>query len=181
MLKRAGVDHLLRAAAGITGARRFVLLGTGAAIATVPHLPLAMMLTAELDLYAEDLPDAAEASDLIDASIGQDSLFHRNFGYYADGVGPETAILCADWRDRAMPYRSDSAPGITALCPSLADLAVAKLCAGRPKDRDWLRAAIGAGLLSRDAVAALLPKLSDPRAPEAALLAARLGEIAGNV
>jgi hypothetical protein len=176
VLKRAGVDHLLRAAAAITGARRFVLLGTGAAIATQPRLPLAMMLTPELDLYAEE--SVADASDLLAAAIGEQSVFHRTFGYYADGVGPETALLPQGWRERASVYTSPAAPDVTALCPSLADLAVAKLCAGREKDRDWLRAALAAALLTEAEVAALLPMLDDPRAPATAVLRKRLAGLA---
>jgi hypothetical protein len=178
MLRRAGVDHLLRAAAAITGARRFVLFGTGAAIATQPRLPLAMMLTPELDLYAEDAADPAGMSDLLDAAIGEQSVFHRTFGYYADGVGPETAILPRGWRDRAIPYTTPAAPDVTAICPGLPDLAVSKLCAGREKDRDWLRAAFGAGLLTPESVTALLPALDDPRAPPEPVLRQRLAEIA---
>ncbi|MBX9698908.1 MAG: hypothetical protein K2X74_05700 [Acetobacteraceae bacterium] len=178
MLRRDGVDHILRAAAGITGVRHFVVVGTGAAVATQRQLPLAMMLTSELDLYAAEASDPSSTSDLIVATIGQDSVFHRTFGYHADGVGPETAILPRDWRDRAILYTTPAAPDVTALCPSLADLAVSKLCAGREKDRDWLRAAFAAALLRPEEVAALLPGLQDARAPDAAILAARLAGIA---
>lgn len=179
MLRRAGLDHLLRAAAAITRHDRFLLIGSAAAIATQPRLPLSMMLTSEADLCPDGVAAPEELAELLSASIGQASPFHRTFGYYADGVGPATAILPEGWRDRLVSYASPEAPGVTALCLDMADLAVAKLCAGRQKDIDWLRAALQAGLLGREVVEARLSLLADPRAPGSAVLEARLAAAAG--
>jgi hypothetical protein len=41
--------------------------------------------------------DAPELADQIDANIGEGSRFHQLHGYYAQGVGPETAVLPAQW------------------------------------------------------------------------------------
>jgi hypothetical protein len=174
MLKRAGLDHLLRAAAAIANVDRFILIGSGSAIATQRRLPLAMMLTSEIDIYPDGVADVEDVSELIATAIGRDSVFHRTFHYYVDGVGPNTATLPEGWRDRLIPYTSPEAPGVTALCLDLADLAVAKLCAGREKDIGWLRAAFGAALLTRPQLEQRLALLSDPRAPDAATLASRL-------
>jgi hypothetical protein len=43
----------------------------------------------EADYFPVDHPERA---DLIDGSIGELSPFHGTFGYYAHGVGPETAL-----------------------------------------------------------------------------------------
>jgi hypothetical protein len=174
LLKRAGVDHMLRAASAIVQHDRFVLIGSGSAIATQRRLPLAMMLTSEIDIYADGVENPLEISDLLEAAIGRDSQFHRSFRYYVDGVGPETATLPEGWRDRLIPYTSPDAPGVTALCLELVDLAVAKLCAGREKDIAWLHAAAGAALLTRAEVEDRLAFLRDPRAPDAGTLRARL-------
>ena len=174
MLKRAGVDHMLRAAAAIAQRDRFVMIGSGSAIATQPRLPLAMMLTSEIDIYPDGEADPSDLSELIATAIGRDSQFHRTFHYYVDGVGPETATLAEGWRERLIPYTSPDAPGVTALCLELTDLAVAKLCAGREKDILWLRAAFGAGLLTRAAIERRLDSLAHPRAPDRATLSARL-------
>ncbi len=45
-------------------------------------------------LVVASLGGAAKA-DLIDGSIGELSPFHETFGYYAHGLGPETAALPA--------------------------------------------------------------------------------------
>lgn len=165
---------MLRAAAGICGHDRFVLIGSGSAIATQRQLPLAMMLTKEIDIYPDGRADTEELSELLAAVIGRDSQFFQTFGYYVDGVSPTTAILPEGWRDRLIPYTSPDAPGVTALCLDLLDLAVAKLCAGREKDMAWLRAAIEGDLLALPAIEARLGLLADPRVPDRAALSTRL-------
>jgi hypothetical protein len=50
MLDRADIDHILRAAAPLSGHARFVMIGTGAVIAIAKHGPVAMMLTKEIDI-----------------------------------------------------------------------------------------------------------------------------------
>ena len=42
------------------------------------------------DIYA---PARSDLSDELDGALGQDSLFDRAFGYYADGVEPAIATL----------------------------------------------------------------------------------------
>jgi hypothetical protein len=65
------------------------MVGTGAVIATARHISAVMMMTEEIDIYAEDAADIALVPDLIDGSIGRSSLVHKTFGYYGDGVQPE--------------------------------------------------------------------------------------------
>jgi hypothetical protein len=140
MLRRPDIDNILRAAAVLSNHARFVVVGTGAVVITAKHIPAEMMMTAEIDLDADGITDPELISDLIDATIGQGSMFHRTFHYYGDGVSPGTAIMPMDWRSRATEY-DVSGGGAVAICPGANDIAVAKLCAGREKDRDWLRVA----------------------------------------
>ena len=168
MLRRPDIDHLLRAAAAISNHARFVVVGTGAVIVTARHIPASMMLTAEIDIYPDGTADPDPVSDLIDASIGQGSQFHRTFGYYRDGVSPGTAIMPEDWRSRATAYVTPDGAA-TAICPSADDIAVAKLCAWREKDQAWLRDAVRAGIvrlatvevLSRGTLPAAAPDLGE--------------------
>jgi hypothetical protein len=173
MLRRSDIDHILRAAASLSGCRRFVMVGTGAVIATAKHIPVVMMLTEEIDIYAEDAPDPGLVSDLIDGSIGRDSQFHRTFGYYGDGVSPRTAIMPSDWRSRAVEYVTPDGL-VTAVCPSAEDIALAKLCAWREKDQTWLREAFRSGVAKADRVAALLRTGLPAEAPGPDELARRL-------
>jgi hypothetical protein len=87
---RQQLEHIIRAAAGITGAPEFVIVGSQAVLGQFPQAPEELLVSIEADLFS--LRDPAE-SDLIDGSIGEGSPFHQTFGYYAHGVSVETAML----------------------------------------------------------------------------------------
>ena len=136
-----------------------------------------MMLTSEIDIYADGVADPGPLSDLIDGSIGEGSLFHRTFSYYCDGVGPETAIMPLDWRTRATEYVTPDGAA-TAVCPAIDDIAIAKLCAWREKDRDWLRAGVQAGLIDPVRIGAGLRSPMPAAAPDVAERLRRLDILA---
>jgi len=173
VLRRSDIDHILRAAAALSNHARFVVVGTGAVIITARHIPASMMMTAEIDVYADDVTDPEFISDLIDATIGEGSLFHRTFSYYCDGVSPGTAIMPDDWRDRAIEYVTPDGL-VTAICPEANDIAVAKLCAWREKDRDWLRVAAIAGIVDGKRVRALIGTPMPRTAPDTSELVRRV-------
>ena len=127
IMQRDKVDHVLRAAASVTGHKTFVLIGSAALIARIKGpTPASMLMTQEVDIYAFDVGNADELSDMIDGSIGQNSPFHTSFGFYADGVSSETAKMPLDWMTRASKYSSPGCPGVTAIVPEENDLALAK-------------------------------------------------------
>jgi len=66
--------------------------------------PAEVLVSQDVALYA---PGDERASDLIDGSIGEKSPFHDTFGYYAHGVGAETAVLPRNWRTRAIEVSSE--------------------------------------------------------------------------
>jgi hypothetical protein len=134
-VKRDELEHVLRAAGAITGVREWVVVGSQAILGAVPDAPDELLVSQEADVYA---PGSESASDLVDGSIGEKSPFHESFGYYAHGVGPETAILPARWRDRAVLIDTWATAGVTGICPSPPDLAISKLAAGREKDLDYV-------------------------------------------
>ena len=143
------INHILRSAAAITRHRTFVIVGSAAVIAGLrENIPLGMTQTAEVDIYAFEAPNVEELSVLIDGSIGQDSQFHSTFGYYADGVSPETSKMPSDWLGRATRYESPESPGVLALVPEENDIALAKLVAWREKDIHWLKDGVAAEVLS---------------------------------
>jgi hypothetical protein len=90
-----------------------------------------LLVSIEADVFSLR---AAEDSDLIDGSIGEGSPFHQTFGYYAHGVGADTAVLPEGWRERLIPVRNQNTGGGTGLCLEVHDLAVSKLVAARDKD-----------------------------------------------
>jgi len=138
-MTRDQLEHLVRASAAITGGDEFVLVGSQAILVQFPEAPLDLLQSMELDLFATRDPLDA---DLIEGSIGEGSPFHRTFGYYAHGVGAETARLPVHWQARAIRLRNSRMGGATAICPEIHDLLASKLVAGREKDLAFIRAAL---------------------------------------
>jgi hypothetical protein len=132
-MNRQQLEHVLRAAAAIAQENSLVVIGSQAVLLPFPNAPEALLGSREVDLYPALHPERA---DLIDGAIGAMSSFDETFGYYADGVGPETAIMPADWMDRARLYYIGD---VTAICPDIHDLAVSKCAAARDKDADFVR------------------------------------------
>jgi hypothetical protein len=135
-MNRAALEHILRAAAAIADEREFVVIGSQAVLGQFPRAPEALLGSIEADLYPRHAPGK---SDLIDGAIGELSVFHETFGYYAHGVDESTATLPAGWADRLVPLANDNTGGATGWCLEVHDLAVSKLVAGRQKDRDFVR------------------------------------------
>ena len=136
-MTRRQLEHLLRAAAGITGADEFVVVGSQAVLGSYPHAPRPLINSTEADLFTFRSPEDA---NLIDGTIGEDSPFHQTFGNFAHGVGEETSTLPRGWKDRLVPIKSADTGGATGLCLEVHDLAVAKLAAGREKDVEYIGA-----------------------------------------
>lgn len=133
-MNRSEVEHVLRAAAAIAQEQSFVVVGSQAILLLFPHAPAELLVSRELDLYPALHPEKA---DLIDGAIGALSSFDQTFGYHADGVGPETAVMPPDWQTRSQLFYLGE---VTAICPDVHDLAVSKCVAGREKDADFVRA-----------------------------------------
>jgi hypothetical protein len=141
-VKRSELEHVLRAAGAIAGVREWVIVGSQAILGARPDAPEEVLVSQEVDLFA---PDDENAGDLIDGSIGERSPFHDTLGYYAHGVGPETAVLPPQWRSRAITIRSEATGGVTGICPHPSDLAVSKLAA---KDHDFIRSLVRHGIVT---------------------------------
>lgn len=133
-MNRQELEHIIRAAAGITGQKEFIVVGSQSILGKFPDAPRALRHSMELDLYPEDRADLA---DLISGSLGELSTFHTTFDYYADGVSPTTAVLPDGWA-RLVPISNENTNGAIAYCLAPVDLAYSKLAAGRPKDLDFV-------------------------------------------
>ena len=157
-MTRAQLEHVLRAAGAIAQEDLIVVIGSQAVLGAYPEAPGALTVSLEVDLYPLKAPEKAE---LIDASIGERSPFHDTFGYYAHGVGPETAYLPYRWLTRAVEVNNSNTGGVTGLCLHPIDLAVSKLLAGRPKDLDFVAVMARHGLVLRSQLEEMLAELSD--------------------
>lgn len=130
-MRRSDLEHLIRAAAAITNEDEIVIVGSQAILGAVPEADPSLLLSMEADVFPLRRPEMA---DLIDGSIGELSPFHDRFGYYAQGVGPETATLPEGWQERLVKVQNKNTDGKIGYCLDPHDLAASKLAAGREKD-----------------------------------------------
>ncbi len=156
-MKRKELEHVIRAAGSIAEASELIILGSQAILGKYPNAPDELLVSHEVDTYPAAAPERA---DLIDGSIGELSPFHEEFGYYAHGVGPETAILPEHWKERLVVVFNENTGGITGLCLHPADLAISKLLAGREKDFSYVEILLKQVLVTEQEIRDLLPELS---------------------
>jgi hypothetical protein len=159
-MNRAQLEHVIRAAASISGEERIVIIGSQAILGSYPDAPASLLTSMEADAFPEAAP---EKSDIIDGCIGELSPFHETFGYYVHGVSPDSAILPSGWRNRLLEINTPATHGSVGLCISPADLAVSKLLAGRDKDFDFVRTMIDQSLISISAMLDLEGELEPDR------------------
>jgi hypothetical protein len=133
---REQLEHLIRAAAVIADDNEIIVIGSQAILGQFPQAPQSMLISAEADLFPRNHPERA---DVLDGSIGELSPFHETFGYYAQGVGEETACLPQGWQDRLVVVQNENTRGARGLCLEVHDLLVSKIIAGREKDLAFLR------------------------------------------
>ena len=141
-MTRDQFEHAVRAAGAVLGVSEVLVIGSQAIHGSLEgELPQEALRSVEVDVVPRGDEDGRLA-DLLDGAIGEASMFHSTFGYYAQGVGIDTAILPDGWQERLVPYETPGTSGVVAKCLELHDLWVSKAVAGRPKDRDFCRALV---------------------------------------
>jgi hypothetical protein len=156
-MTRQQLEHLIRAAAVIADDDELIIVGSQAILGSYPAAPVSLLVSVEADIYPKNHPERA---DLIDGTIGELSPFHDTYGYYAQGVGPTTAVLPARWEQRLVPIRNENTRWATGLCLEVHDLLLAKHVAGRDKDLRFIRAAVTEGWIARSVLEERLPTLA---------------------
>lgn len=157
-MTRQQLEHIIRAAGTIADDKNIIVIGSQAILATKVDLPKVMVQSMEADVFPESSPDL---SDLIDGCIGELSPFHEQFGYDAQGVGPETAKLPAGWRGRLIEIKNENTNGICGKCLSASDLIISKCLAGREKDREFVQAALSSKIVTPEQIYSLKSELSN--------------------
>ncbi|MEK6244537.1 MAG: DUF6036 family nucleotidyltransferase [Pseudomonadota bacterium] len=130
-MTRSELEHVIRAAGAVSDDREIVVIGSQSVLGQFPDAPAALRTSMEADVYPRNRPERA---DLIDGAIGEGSQFHEQFGYYAQGVGENTATLPKSWRDRLVRVKNANTGSTEGLCLEVHDLAISKYVAGREKD-----------------------------------------------
>ncbi|REJ73538.1 MAG: hypothetical protein DWQ36_07050 [Acidobacteria bacterium] len=172
-MTREQFEHAIRAAGAILGSNEVLVIGSQALHASVAtEFPESALRSVEVDLAV--LGDDGSKADLIDGSIGEASMFHETFGYYAQGVTEQTAILPPGWRDRLVRFESPATQGVVALCLEPHDLWLAKAVANREKDIEFCCALLEGGIVQESDLLRRLESMQDLEEATAGLVRRRI-------
>ena len=153
-MTREELEHIIRASGDVTDQYEFVIVGSQSMLGPVPRPEDVFTVSMEADIYPLQAPELA---DRIDGAIGEGSQFHQTYGYYAQGVGPDTAVLPSSWMDRVHRIQNRNTNDRVGYCLDVIDLFLAKAAAGRDKDRDFCMALFEHGYVTPADVLELVP------------------------
>ena len=155
-MNREDLEHIIRASADVTQQYEFIIVGSQSLLGPVPYPEDVFKMSAEADIYPFNAPELADA---IDGAIGEGSRFHELNGYYAQGVGPDTATLAEGWMDRLHRVQNANTNGRVGYCLDTVDLFLAKAAAAREKDRIFCVALLEHGHVTLHDALALVPRM----------------------
>lgn len=135
-MTREELEHAIRAACDIANDDEVYVFGSQAILGAFPDAPDLLRMSAEVDISPKKRLDRVERLN----SIGEDSSFHRQFGFYVHGLPiAEAAKLPKGWEGRTVSVSSANTGYKTGYCLDGHDVAASKLAAFREKDRDFVR------------------------------------------
>jgi hypothetical protein len=165
-MRRDQLEHAIRAACQIIGRPEVIVLGSQSILGAFreDELPVQATMSGEIDILpiADSNEETEQLADLIEGVAGEFSPFEEVHGFRIDGVDLQTSALPEGWRDRLVKVQNantaESSGGqqFTGWCLDKEDLCVAKLCALREKDQNFVSALIRADLVDPDVIAVRL-------------------------
>lgn len=161
-MRRDQLEHAIRTACQVIGQPAVVVVGSQAILGsfTEDQLPAEATMSVEIDMLplVDDTDKAARLADLIEGVAGEWSPFEEQHGFSIDGVDHQTAILPDGWHDRLVKVQNANTaapsgrPRYIGWCLDKEDLCVAKLCAFREKDQNFVAALLDAGLVDGEII-----------------------------
>jgi uncharacterized nucleotidyltransferase DUF6036 len=161
-MRRDQFEHAIRTACQIIGHDAVVVVGSQSILGsfTEDELPAEATMSTEIDILplGKDDTETAHLADVIEGVAGEWSPFEEQHGFSIDGVDLDTAVLPNGWRDRLIRVQNANTaalsgePQYTGWCLDKNDLCVAKLCAFREKDRNFVAALLDAALVDGDVI-----------------------------
>jgi hypothetical protein len=143
----------VRAIARLFKTDKVFIIGSQSILLSWPDAPVVLRTSGEIDAYPENAKiweimqkelnpdDQPEASEEINALFGEGSKFHREHGFYIDGVDENTARLPEDWNKRAISKTIDvDGRMVLAVAPCPEDVIVSKLARLSDKDKEFVEA-----------------------------------------
>lgn len=144
-MTRDQLEHAIRAACDVADDSEVYVFGSQAILGQFPDASNELRQSAEADIAPVH---AIDRLTMIDANLGELSMFHETHGFYVHGVGIEAAVLPGGWERRTIRVQNENTNGNTGWCLEAHDLAASKLVAFRQKDLDFVRVLIGEGLVN---------------------------------
>ncbi|GIG21962.1 hypothetical protein Cch01nite_26860 [Cellulomonas chitinilytica] len=170
-MRRDQLEHAIRTACQIIGRPEVIVVGSQSILGTFreEELPAQATMSVEIDILpiADDNDETVRLADLIEGVAGEFSPFEELHGFSIDGVDADTCALPEGWRDRLVKVQNANTaapagePRFTGWCLDKEDLCVAKLCAFREKDRNFVAGLVDAGLVERAVIATRLSTVAD--------------------
>ncbi len=177
-MRRDQLEHAIRTACQIIGRPEVIVVGSQAILGTFleDELPRQATMSGEIDILpiADSNEEIMQLGDRIEGIAGELSQFEQLHGFSIDGVDLQTSALPEGWRDRLVKVQNantaagDGGPQFTGWCLDKEDLCVAKLCAFREKDLNFVSALLKAGLVDPEIIAERLLKVPVKYRPSAA-------------
>jgi hypothetical protein len=177
-MRRDQLEHAIRTACQIIDRSEVIVVGSQAILGTFREdaLPADATMSVEVDILpiADSNDETARLADLIEGVAGEFSTFEELHGFSIDGVDLETSALPDRWRDRLVKVQNANTaaapagqPQFTGWCLDKEDLCVAKLCAFREKDRNFVTALLEAGLVDAGVILERLLSVEERRRSDA--------------
>lgn len=142
-MKRDDLRRLFARARGLCGETDYVVFGSLAVLGYTGEIPARMAASIDVDAYSK--ADPGRVFELAPA-LGQGSRFEAEHGYYLDPISPSLATLPAGWESRLIRLQLE--PELAAWFLEPNDAAVSKYARMEPRDREWIRPGLRAGVLS---------------------------------
>ena len=166
-MRRDQLEHAIRTACQIIDRPEVIVVGSQSILGTFreDELPADATISVEIDILpiADSNVETARLADLIEGVAGEFSTFEELHGFGIDGVDLETSALPEGWRNRLVKVQNATTaapagqPQFTGWCIDKEDLCVAKLCAFREKDRNFVAALLDADLVDASVILDRLP------------------------
>jgi hypothetical protein len=142
-VRREDLRRLFARARSLCDQTDYVVFGSLAVLGWAGEVPPRMAASLDVDAFTRDDPDRVFE---LAPTLGQGSPFEAEFGYYLDPISPRVATLPGGWLDRLV--RIELEPGLVAWFLEPNDAAVSKYARMEPRDREWIRPGLRAGVLS---------------------------------
>ena len=176
-MRRDQLEHAIRTACQVIGRPEVIVVGSQAILGTFreDELPDQATMSNEIDILpiGDSNEETVQLGDRIEGVAGELSPFEQLHGFSIDGVDLQTSTLPEGWRDRLVKVQNaNTAPAggglqFTGWCLDKEDLCVAKLCAFREKDHNFVSALLRADLVDPEVITARLVTVPEQYRPSA--------------